>query len=896
MSDAFRFLVMTPAGAGDPGLAVAAGRAGYVGILNAELPLGDDVLDAGLETLAAEATPGFGVAMTDAEAAATLAGRYGARGLRLIVLPAEVCLAAPDVVEAIRAVGVSVVPEAIRWDDRLAGPLAAEGLIVKGHEAGGRVGEATSFILLQQALASGAEDVYVRGGVGLYSAGAVRAGGAVGVVLDDQLLCLRESTLTNRVSPVLARMTGGETALIEGPGGVHWRGIEQPGLKAAAKLRAALAQEDDTGKQAAIARPAFGWDMGAGDLAPMGQAAAFAPTLAAEYQSLGRLLAALDRASEEAVTRAVKNPPLGEGQGVAEAHGTRWPIVQGPMTRVSDTAAFAQSVGDGGALPMVALALMRPAQADTLLEEAAERLKGKPWGVGLLGFAPSQLIKDQVAVALKHGPSFALIAGGRPDQAVALEADGIPSYLHVPSPKLLSMFLEQGAKRFVFEGRECGGHVGPTSSLVLWDNMVRTLLAEVPEGQGDDICVLFAGGIHDARSAAMVAAFAAPLAERGIKTGVLMGTAYLFTEESVAGGGIVQDFQDVLLECEETVTLETGAGHASRAAMSPFAAEFAARRRALEADGTGAEEMREELESLSLGRLRIASKATERQGDQLLDVEEARRREEGMYMIGQVAQIRDAKTDIDTLHREIGEGALDYLAGLETTPETAPAKPADPRPADVAIVGLSTYLPGADTVDTYWENLLDAKNAVTEIPAHRWDYRIYFDPDRDAEDKIYSKWGGFLEDMPFDPMRFGMPPKSIKAIDPVQLMTLELARRCLEDAGYDDRDASQSPAVGGKRLKTSIILGASGGVGDVGAQYAVRSESPRSSGMIDEAAKPYLPEWTEDSFAGILINVAAGRSANRPELHRGRRLRLVADRRLSGGPTGDRARGSNISS
>lgn len=864
MADAFRLLVMTPASAGDPGLAIAAGRAGYVGIFNAELPLAPGVLDAGLEALAAEATPGFGLAIGDPQEAASLVGRYGARGLRLVVLPAEAALADLDAVEAIRAAGVSVVPEAIRWDDRLAGPVGAEGVIVKGHESGGRVGESTSFILLQQALAGGAEDVYVRGGIGLHSAGAARAGGAAGVVLDDQLLSLRESTLAPRVGPVLGRMTGGETALIEGPGGVHWRGVEKPGLKAAAALRAALAREDSTEAQAATARPAFGWDMDAGQIAPMGQAAAFAPVLAGRFPSLGRLLAAMAEHSAEAVARAVRNPSLGEGQGVAEAHGTKWPIVQGPMTRVSDTAAFAQSVGDGGALPMIALALMRPAQADTLLEEAAERLKGKPWGVGLLGFAPSQLIKDQVAVALKHGPSFALIAGGRPDQAVALEADGIPSYLHVPSPTLLKMFLEQGAKRFVFEGRECGGHVGPMSSFVLWDNMVRTLLDEVTDPkQAEEICVLFAGGIHDARSAAMVAAFAAPLAERGIKTGVLMGTAYLFTEESVAGGGIVQDFQDVLLDCDETVTLETGAGHASRAAMSPFAAEFAAKRRALEADGVGAEEMREELESLSLGRLRIASKATERQGDTLAEVDEARRREEGMYMIGQVAQIRAAKTDIDTLHREIGEGALDYLAALEPAPAKAPAKAAKPRPADVAIVGMSTYLPGAPDLDSYWENLLDSKNAVTEIPSHRWDYRIYFDPDRGAEDKIYSKWGGFLQDMPFDPMRFGMPPRAIKAVDPVQLMTLELARRCLEDAGYDDRDAAQSPSVGGRRLKTSIILGASGGVGDVGAQYAVRSESPRSSGMIDEAAKPYLPEWTEDSFAGILINVAAGRTANR---------------------------------
>lgn len=856
--ETFQVLVFTPAGTGDPALAIAAARAGHGGVLNAELPLPASVVVAGLAALARSAPGGFGLRTDDVAAAAALAGSHGAQGLRQVILGAEVALEAPEAVAAIRAAGLEVLLECIRWDARLAGPLAQDGIIVKGHEAGGRVGESTAFILLQQALSGGAARVIVRGGIGLHSAGAVRAGGAAGVVLDDQCLCLRESALADRVAPVLARMTGGETQLVEGAGGVHWRGVERPGQRAAAALRTALAPHD-AAAQAPLAQAALGWDIAAGQIAPMGQAAAFAPLFGQRYQSLGRLIRALMEQSRATVAQAARAEVLGRGQGVAAAHGTEWPIVQGPMTRVSDTADFARGVSEGGALPMIALALMRPAQADTLLAEVAQKLAGKPWGVGLLGFAPSALVKEQVAVALKHGPSFALIAGGRPDQAVALEADGIPSYLHVPSPTLLKMFLEQGARRFVFEGRECGGHVGPMSSLVLWDNMVRTLLDEVTDPSlAGQISVLFAGGIHDARSAAMVAAFAAPLAALGVKVGVLMGTAYLFTRESVTGGGIVQEFQDILLTCTETVTLETGAGHASRAAMSPFAKEFNAARRALEARGMGAEEMREELESLTLGRLRIASKATERQGDALLSVGADRQRAEGMYMIGQAAQLRSAVTTIDALHREVGEGGTAYLRALETPAEVLPPRPAAPKPADIAIVGISTFLPGAESVEEYWENLLDSRNAVTEIPRHRWDHRIYFDPDPAAEDKIYSKWGGFLPDMVFDPLKFGMPPRSIKAIDPLQLMTLELTHRCLTDAGYAGETAMEGP-----RLRTSVILGASGGAGDVGAQYAVRSEMPRFLGAVDPQAAKMLPDWTEDSFAGILLNVAAGRTANR---------------------------------
>ncbi len=51
-----------------------------------------------------------------------------------------------------------------------------------------------------------------------------------------------------------------------------------------------------------------------------------------------------------------------------------------------------------------------------------------------------------------------------------------------------------------------------------------------------DCHVLLAGGIHDARSAAMAAASAAAVSERGARVGALMGTAYLFTREATECG------------------------------------------------------------------------------------------------------------------------------------------------------------------------------------------------------------------------------------------------------------------------------------------------------------------------------------------------------------------------
>ena len=74
-------------------------------------------------------------------------------------------------------------------------------------------------------------------------------------------------------------------------------------------------------------------------------------------------------------------------------------------------------------------------------------------------------------------------------------------------------FIELGARRFIFEGRECGGHIGPLSSFVLWSSMVDRLLAELgpDKVRGEEVELLFAGGIHDARSSAMLQVLVAPL-------------------------------------------------------------------------------------------------------------------------------------------------------------------------------------------------------------------------------------------------------------------------------------------------------------------------------------------------------------------------------------------------
>ena len=869
----FRILCLTAPGAADPSVAVAASRAGALGVLDLELACDEPAALLALGRLARLARADCGVKLdgTRIPFLDAVARALPGRVRTVLLTPGDPDLLRPRIA-AWRAAGVEILVEAVSMEEAALGAdLGVDGLVAKGHEAAGRVGDETTFILLQRLLTRGSLPVFAQGGIGLHTAAAVRVAGAAGIVLDAQLLLARESPLGRAARDTIARMDGSETALFGSELGEPWRLYDRSGHAPSDDLRGVERVLDDGGPaqagrradwRRAIAERA-GWDDPKRRVMVLGQDAAFAAPLAKSFRTVGGIVEGMRKAMESHLEAAQALRPLDAGSPLAVSHGTRYPVVQGPMTRVSDTAPFALEVAKGGGLPFLALALMRKAEVRALLEETRRVMGDRPWGVGILGFVPIELRQEQLDAIDEFHPPFALIAGGRPDQAKRLERDGIATYLHVPSPGLLKLFLEGGSRRFVFEGRECGGHVGPRSSFVLWNSMVDTLLESLSADQLAECHVLFAAGIHDALSASMVAALAAPLARRGARVGVLLGTAYLFTEEAVASGAIVPGFQESAVRCRRTVLLETGPGHSTRCVDSPFAASFESERRRLAAEGRPAEEIRNALEALNLGRLRIASKGVDRNpgfgrepgAPKLRPLTSEEQLVQGMYMIGQVAALRDATCSIEALHRDVSVGSTARLAEIAArSPITAGAAKRE-KPSDVAIVGMACLLPKAPGLGAYWENILDKVDAITEVPKDRFDWTRYFDPDPKARDRVYSKWGGFIDDVPFDPMRYGMPPNSLPSIEPVQLLTLEVARAALEDAGYLDREFP--------RERTSVILGAGGGISELGNLYAFRSQLPSFIDAPLPELMARLPEWTEDSFPGILLNVAAGRVANR---------------------------------
>ncbi|RDV37166.1 SDR family NAD(P)-dependent oxidoreductase [Bradymonadaceae bacterium TMQ3] len=189
----------------------------------------------------------------------------------------------------------------------------------------------------------------------------------------------------------------------------------------------------------------------------------------------------------------------------------------------------------------------------------------------------------------------------------------------------------------------------------------------------------------------------------------------------------------------------------------------------------------------------------------------------------------------------------------------------------VAIVGLSALFPASASPGRFWQNIMEGNDLITEVPPSHWLIEDYFDPEPGDADKTYCKRGGFLPDVDFDPVAFGIPPTMIPATDTTQLLALIVARQVLDDAFKGQFESMD-------KERMSIILGVTAGQ-ELLIQAASRLQRPqwlralreqgigetKAQAICDRIAAQYTP-WQESTFPGLLGNVVAGRIANRFDL------------------------------
>jgi acyl transferase domain-containing protein/NADPH:quinone reductase-like Zn-dependent oxidoreductase/acyl carrier protein len=103
---------------------------------------------------------------------------------------------------------------------------------------------------------------------------------------------------------------------------------------------------------------------------------------------------------------------------------------------------------------------------------------------------------------------------------------------------------------------------------------------------------------------------------------------------------------------------------------------------------------------------------------------------------------------------------------------------------EIAVVGWSCRLPGANSVSDLWSLLLEGRCAISQVPADRFALARYGHPRRNERGKSYTWAAGILDDVwGFDPSVFGISPREAAQMDPQQRILLQLTWEALEDAG-----------------------------------------------------------------------------------------------------------------
>lgn len=102
----------------------------------------------------------------------------------------------------------------------------------------------------------------------------------------------------------------------------------------------------------------------------------------------------------------------------------------------------------------------------------------------------------------------------------------------------------------------------------------------------------------------------------------------------------------------------------------------------------------------------------------------------------------------------------------------------------IAIVGMSGRFPGAQSVDEFWENLVQGRETITRFAKEETEFSMATDVEL-ARGAKFVRARGILESADlFDADFFGIQPREAEVMDPQHRIFLECAWEAIEAAGY----------------------------------------------------------------------------------------------------------------
>ena len=191
----------------------------------------------------------------------------------------------------------------------------------------------------------------------------------------------------------------------------------------------------------------------------------------------------------------------------------------------------------------------------------------------------------------------------------------------------------------------------------------------------------------------------------------------------------------------------------------------------------------------------------------------------------------------------------------------------------IAVIGLAAIMPDAENAGQFWQNIIDAKVSIKQIPEGRWPgpsnhFWRQGGPGAVEEGFTYSKIGALVTGYEFDWRRWRQPPGTLPQIDICQQWAVAVSADAIEDAGFDgeSKDIDRvrtgvvfANALGGENRNMSNIRVWSNHTKQLASQYGLPDSNMDS--FIEDVVKG-TPRIDEDTMPGELANVVSGRVAN----------------------------------
>ena len=542
--------------------------------------------------------------------------------------------------------------------------------------------------------------------------------------------------------------------------------------------------------------PVLESDLDRQDLVFMGPEAAFAPAFAERFgratrQALAAFLDEVERLCWEAPQKLdgfVEN-------AAARSLGTRYPIIQGAMTWISDTLEFAQAVSEAGGLPTLALGLKSRADLEKDLNGLGEIMGQNPYAVNFIALPENPHLEEQLAWIEQLHPPYAVIAAGDPSHAARLQEHGIQTIYVASSADLIRMALGAGVRFVVLEGNEAGGHVGEYSTLTL-AQIALELKRKEPELFRDRYVVL-AGGIYNRETAFRAFMLGADA--------IQMGTAYLATREIVATGALSPLYQRLVVDSRPGATAVSGesVGLRVRSLKTPVIDGICTLEREWATGQHDENSFRQRLEALSANSLLVAARGVKHPHGPSLSEDACLR--EGQFMSGAIAGAVNHVQSIAAFHRSLAEAPLEL---------TLPERTSRPLPAvhrvsgrrengeRIAITAMALVNSLGNAPQEIWEASMAGRIGIIEVPRSKWNHDLYYDPDPRARGKTYCNVGAF-QNIDISRKELGIAPQDFRSMADSTKLTLWLAEQVVRESGLLDS--------GIPRERTSVLISQNSG-------------------------------------------------------------------------------------